>query len=55
MRFLSLLILGYACVGCCSLNMIQTDTHGYADDIVDSDPKSDIKPSPQLEIPLNKI
>lgn len=36
----------------CTINIIQTDTHGQAEDVVDSDPSTDVKPQTDLSIPF---
>jgi len=37
----------------CTINMIQTDTHGTAEDVVNSDPQTDVKADPVISLPLS--
>ncbi len=48
------IFLAFLCTSC-TINMIQTDTHGVASDIVDSDPTTDVKPQTDLSIPISPI
>lgn len=38
-KWMSFLVV--LCLPACTLNLIQTDTHGTASDVVDSDPRTD--------------
>lgn len=48
------IILLVPVVTCCTLSVIQTDTHGTASDVVDSTPSTtaDVKPDVDLSIPM---
>lgn len=56
-RYVLFFILNFLCFfnTSCTFNIIQTDTHGYADDVVDSDPSTDVKPQTDLTIPFKPI
>lgn len=48
------IILLVPVITCCTLSVIQTDTHGTATDVVDSTPSTtaDVKPDVDLSIPM---
>lgn len=47
-------ILMILCLPACTLNLIQTDTHGTASDVVDSDPRTDptVDANANVSLPL---
>lgn len=55
MRKLSLLALPCIFLSACTWNIVQTDTHGTASDVVDSDPKTEAQVSPQISVPASVI
>lgn len=34
----------------CTINIVQTDTHGVAEDVVDTDPSNDVKADADLSL-----
>ena len=50
-RMLLLLLLN-CLLESCTINIIQTDTHGQASDVVDSDPSTDAKPDISVPVSL---
>jgi hypothetical protein len=48
--YFSLLMLAFL-TSCCTLSVNNVQTRGEAQDVVDSDPVNDIKPSTSLTIP----
>ncbi len=43
------IFLAFLCTSC-TLNIIQTDTHGESSDVADSDPSTDVKADPELSL-----
>ncbi len=48
-KFITLCLIGFTG---CTFNIIQTDTHGVASDVVDDTSTNDVKPQTDLSIPL---
>jgi len=52
MQYLRICLLALFCTGC-TLNIIQTDTHGHAEDVVDD--TSSASPNIEASIPIKGI
>ena len=53
--FSTLFMVVFIAFAGCTISIIQTDTHGLADDVVDSEPKTDAKVDANLEIPVKAV